>query len=74
MNEYYISSSGEKKKISEMNTEYILNAMGKKMREIFNSTTYEEYTQMLNEINALKEEYYKRLNQFVEKIGEKNGE
>lgn len=70
MNEYYISSNGEKKKISEMNTEYILNAMGKKMREIYNCTNRIEFNKMLMEINALKEEYHKRLNIFAEKLGE----
>lgn len=66
----YTNSNGEQIKVETLETTHEINALAKKMREIFNSTTYEEYKQMLNEINALKEDYYKRLNQFVEKIGE----
>lgn len=69
----YTNSNGEQIKVETLHSEHLINAMAKKMKEIFNSTTYEEYTKQLNEINALKEEYYKRLNQFVEKIGENNG-
>ena len=35
--EYYTRSNGEKVKISEMNTEHILNALGKSYRDIFTS-------------------------------------
>ena len=65
----YTNSNGEQIKVESLHSEHLINALSKKMKEIFNSTSYDEYNVKLNEINALKEEYYKRLNQFVEKIG-----
>lgn len=68
MEQYYTSSSGERKKISEMNTEYIINALAKKMREIYDSPNFAVYLQQSEEMEALKQEYYKRLNLFVETL------
>lgn len=65
---YYTRSNGEKVKISEMNTEHILNSLGKKQREIFNSKNKDEVSTMLEDINNLKEEYHKRLNVFYDKL------
>lgn len=59
---YYIRSNGEKVDISTMNTEHILNALGKKQREIFNCTDKEQASKMIQEINDLKEGYYSKLN------------
>lgn len=70
----YTNSEGISVDVTTLETTHLINALGKKMREIFNSTNSQEYTSMLMQINALKEEYYKRLNKFVEKIGEKDGE
>lgn len=71
MEEYYTSSSGEKKKISEMNTEYLINALGKKYREIYNCITIQEYVDMCEEINALKNEIHKRMNTFADSLENK---
>lgn len=67
---YYTRSNGEKVDISTMNTEHILNALGKKQREIFNSTNKDEASKMLQEINDLKEGYYAKLNEWYDKLGE----
>ena len=65
---YYTRSNGEKVEISTMNTEHILNALGKKQREIFNSQSKDEASKMLQEINDLKEGYYAKLNDWYDKL------
>lgn len=68
---YYIRSNGEKVDISTMNTEHILNALGKKQREIFNCTDKEQASKMIQEINDLKEGYYSKLNDWYDKLTDK---
>lgn len=68
---YYTSSSGETKVISEMNTEYLLNALSKKYRTLFESTNKNDYSKRLNEINDLKEDLYRRFNDFYEGLDDK---
>ena len=65
---YYTRSNGEQVEISTMNTEHILNALGKKQREIFNSQSKDEASKMLQEINDLKEGYYAKLNEWYDKL------
>ena len=48
---YYVRSNGEQVAISTMNTEHILNALGKKQRDIFNCQNKDEASKMLKEIN-----------------------
>ena len=67
---YYVRSNGEKVDISTMNTEHILNALGKKQREIFNCTDKEQASKMIQEINDLKEGYYSKLNDWYDKLGD----
>lgn len=67
---YYTRSNGEQVDISTMNTEHILNALGKKQREIFNCQNKDEASQMLQEINDLKEGYHAKLNEWYEKLGD----
>ena len=66
----YTNSEGISVDVSTLETTHLINALGKKMREIYNCTNRIEFNKMLMEINALKEEYYKRLNIFSEKLGE----
>ena len=66
----YTNSEGISVDVSTLETTHLINALGKKMREIYNVTNKIEFSKMLMEINALKEEYYKRLNIFSEKLGE----
>lgn len=67
---YYTRSNGERVKIKDMNTTHLLNSLNKKYVEIFNSNNKEEFNNKLNEINDLKEDYYRRLNEFSDKLGE----
>ena len=66
----YTNSEGISVDVTTLETTHLINALGKKMREIYNCTNRNEFNKMLMEINALKEEYYKRLNIFSEKLGE----
>lgn len=70
----YTNSEGISVDVTTLETTHEINAMGKKMREIFSVTNKVEFDKMLQEINALKEDYYKRLNLFYEKLGEQDGE
>ena len=66
----YTNSEGISVDVTTLETTHLINALGKKMREIYNCTNRVEFNKYLTEINALKEEYYKRLNIFAEKLGE----
>ena len=68
---YYISSDGSKKDISEMNTQYLINAVNKKRNTLFECQTSEE---VMDQIEMLDQEYAKRVKQFVEKMSESERE
>lgn len=68
---YYVRENGEKIELSTMNTTHLKNAMAKKMEELFSSENKDDFSRKLNEVNDLKEEYFKRLNQFYETLGDK---
>lgn len=70
----YTNSEGKSVDVSTLHPEHLINALSKKMKEIFTVKNSIEFEKMLMEINALKEEYYKRLNLFYEKLGEQDGE
>ena len=61
---YYISSDGTKKDVSQLNGEYLINALAKKRKTIYESKTKKEWNEALEQIKILDEEYYKRLNEF----------
>lgn len=67
---YYTDSKGVKTPLNNLHTEHIINAISKKQREIFLTKNKDEYFKKVNEINDLKEEMYKRINVFGEKLGE----
>lgn len=71
---YYVSSSGERIKLKEMNYEHLSNALAKKLREVFNAIDDEDYNNKINEINDIKEEMYRRINDFHEEQWGKNNE
>jgi hypothetical protein len=62
----YISSDGTKKNVETLNSEYIINAINKSQREIFNSQSLEEYNKYTNNITILREELDKRIDKFVQ--------
>lgn len=61
----YVSSDGTKKDVAMLNTEYILNALNKAQREIFNSASLDEYNKFLNNIYVLRDELEKRIQAFM---------
>lgn len=62
----YTSSDGTEKKVETLNSEYIINAINKSQREIFNSQSLEEYNKYTNNITILREELDKRIDKFVQ--------
>ena len=67
---YYTNSKGEKVDVSTLETTHLKNAMAKKMQDLFSSENKDDFSKKLEEVNNLKDEYYKRLNQFYEKLGD----
>lgn len=67
---YYIRSNGEKVAISTMETTHIKNSMAKKMEELFSTTSKDEFSKKLQEVNDLKEEYFARINKFYDTLGD----
>ena len=67
---YYTRSNGERVALSSMDTTHIKNSMAKKMEEMFSSTNKTEFSKKLQEVNDLKEEYFKRLNKFYDSLGD----
>lgn len=69
----YISSEGEKKDVKSMNYEYLVNALAKSMREIFNSKNVEEYNKFISNVQILYNEIYSRMDKFLaEKIDDES--
>ena len=71
-NKTYTNHSGEILQVNTMETTHLTNAMAKKMREVFEAKTKDEAYKVINEINNLKEEIFKRINQFIETLGDIN--
>lgn len=67
---YYTNSAGEKIDISTLETTHLLNSLNKKQREIFNKTNKDDISKELQEIKDLREEYFKRFNDWYDKLGE----
>lgn len=61
----YISSDGTKKDVKTLHIEYLINALAKCNREIFNSKNEEEFNKTLSNIEVLEYELNNRFNQFL---------
>lgn len=68
---YYTRSNGEQVEIKSMETTHLTNSLAKKYRELFESVNKDDYSKKLNEINDLKEDLYRRFNEFYEGLGDK---
>ena len=68
---FYTNSSGELIDISTLETTHLLNSLNKKQREIFNKTNKDDVSKELQEIKDLREEYFKRFNQWYDTLGDK---
>lgn len=67
---YYTNSKGEKVDVSTLHPTHIKNAMAQKMEELFYTKTKDEFSKKLEEVNNLKDEYHKRLNEYYDKLGD----
>ena len=65
---YYTSSDGTKTLMKDVESTHLFNGFSKKIRDIFNSTNKDEYYAKLTEIDDIKEEVYRRLNDFAETL------
>lgn len=63
---YYKRSNGEMVEISTLETTHLINSLSKKYRELFDSQNKTDFGKRLNEINDLKEDLYRRFNEFNE--------
>ena len=68
MEQIYTSSSGVKTPVKELETTHLMNALFKTYRETFDCTNQKEYQEMVTKSNMLKEELYRRFNDFSEKL------
>lgn len=67
---FYTRSNGEQVEISTMETTHLTNSLAKKYRELFESTNKDDYSKRLAEINDLKEDLYRRFNEFHDTLGD----
>lgn len=65
---YYTGSDGVTKDIATMETTYLSNAISKKMREVFESTSKDDFNNRIKVINDLKEEMFARFNKFYDTL------
>ena len=68
---YYVSSDGTKTPITNVEFTHLSNGLAKKYRDIFNSINKDEFSNNINQINDIKEEIHRRLNEFNDKLGDK---
>ena len=63
----YVSSEGELKDPKGMNFEYLVNALSKNLRVIFEAENIERYNEIHNNIEVLDKEIYERLDEYFVK-------
>lgn len=68
---YYVASDGTKTPMKDMEFTHLSNGLAKRYREIFESTDKDDFARRLQDINDIKEEMYRRINDFNEKLGDK---
>ena len=66
---FYIASDGSKTPMEEMEFTHLSNGLAKRYREIFESTDKDDFARRLQDINDIKEEMYRRINDFNDKLG-----
>ena len=68
---YYVSSDGTKTLMKDVEFTHLSNGLAKRYRDIFNSNNKDEFATKLQEINDIKEEIYKRINEFNDGLSDK---
>ena len=67
---YYTRSTGEQIAIKDMNTEHVINALSKIYREMFECKNKDEFSKKLGKMNDIKEDLYRRFNDFNASLGD----
>lgn len=67
---YYTNSKGERVDVSTLHPTHLKNAMAQKYEELFTCKTKKEFAEKLQEVNNLKDEYHKRINEFYDGLGD----
>ena len=65
----YTNSKGEQIEMNSLHTEHLINSLSKKSRELFEAKSQDEYHTKVTEIMNLKEELFKRFNDFYGTLG-----
>lgn len=68
---YYTSSDGTKTPIKDVEFTHLSNGLSKRYRELFESGNKDEVSKKLEEIDKIKNEIYRRINDFTETMKEK---
>ena len=55
--------------MEEMEFTHLSNGLAKRYREIIESTDKDDFARRLQDINDIKEEMYRRINDFNDKLG-----
>lgn len=67
---YYTNSKGERVDVATLETTHLANAMRKKYEGLFSCGNKKDFSTVLKEVNNLKDEYHKRLNEYYDKLGD----
>lgn len=65
---YYISSDGTKTPIQDVEFTHLSNGLAKKYRDIFTTANKDEFAEKVKEINDIKEEIHRRINEYNDKL------
>lgn len=66
----YLSSDGNLKNTKDMDTSYLINALNKTYKEIWNSLTKEQYDIYNRNLEVLTKEIKERISEFSKKFEE----
>ena len=66
----YTNHNGEKIEVSKLQSTHLFNALAKKIDSVFKAKNKEEAYEIMKEVRALKEETFKRVNIFIENLGD----
>ncbi len=67
---YYVRSNGEKIPMKDVEFTHLSNGLAKKYRDLFESSSKEEFSTKLKELNDIKDEIHLRINKYYEELGD----
>lgn len=65
---YYTRSNGEQIPMTDVEFTHLTNGLAKKYRELYDSKNKDEFSNKIKEINDIKEEVHRRINEFNENL------